>query len=72
MMQLDPPVLEGDKIHKFMSTIDGAFQNTIKRRHAYFCELSTLLITSTEKNNMIDKCGKRMPSHCATMKKILE
>ena len=46
-MQLEPSILEGNKFHKLMSTIDDAFKSAIKRTCASFCELSAFLMPIT-------------------------
>lgn len=71
ILQLEPPILNGDSCNKLLHFIDRIFRKGIERSCASFCELRDSIAPIDERNEMIEKCKTIMPNHCKTIKKMM-
>ena len=70
IIQLEPPMLNGDNFNKLLSAIDCVFQRAIRRICTEFSDIRGYLITDNERSAMINKHKCLMPNHCSMSKKL--
>ena len=60
IVQLEPPILDGDKFNKLICIIDNKFYHAIKRTYSSFCELGRCLTAKKDRNSVIYECNHPM------------
>ena len=71
VIQLEPPLLDGDNFHNLLSFVDKTFQNGIQRTYTQFCSLGGCIIDTNERDKLISRYKTVMPNHYKMIKLMM-